>query len=178
MSKRTTLHVVPRSEGWAVRKEGSSRAVSTHNTQREAIDAAREVARSKHGELIIHRSDGRIADRDSYSSDPLPPKSARKVLFPEALDDNARRAVQEAVNMVVRKSGKGASQHVVPHAKGWAVRSEGKSKSSSVHDTKSDAIAAAKELLRKQNGHLLIHGRHGQIRKISTNGPKSQLGKH
>ena len=175
MSKRTTLHVVPRSEGWAVRKDGSSRAVSTHNTQREAIEAAREVARSKHGELIIHRRDGRVADRDSYNSDPLPPKSAGKVLFHESLDDDSKRAVQEAVDMVVRKSDRGASQHVIPHGKGWAVRSEGKTKSSSVHNTQSDAIAAAKELLRKHDGQLLIHGRHGQIRKISSNGPKSQL---
>jgi len=178
MSKRTTLHVVPQSEGWAVRKEGSSRAVSTHHTQREAIDAAREVARSKHGELIIHGRDGRIAERDSYNSDPLPPKSARKVLFHKSLDENTRRAVQEAVDMVVRKSERGTSQHVVPHGKGWAVRSEGNAKSSSVHNTQSDAIAAAKELLRKRDGQLLIHGRHGQIRKISTNGPKSQLGKY
>jgi uncharacterized protein YdaT len=161
-----------------VRKEGGIRAVSTHNTQREAIDAAREVARSKHGELIIHRRDGRIADRYSYNSDPLPPKSARKVLFHQSLDDNARRAVQAAVDAVVRKSERGASQHVVPHGKGWAVRSEGKTKSSSVHDTQSDAIAAAKELLRKHDGQLLIHGRHGQIRKVSTNGSKAQLGKH
>ena len=153
MSRRTTLHVVPRSEGWAVRKEGSSRAVSTHNTQREAIDAARKVARSKHGELIIHRKDGRIADRDSYNSDPLPPKSARKVLFHQSLDNDARRAVQAAVNMVARKSERGASQHVVPHGKGWAVRSEGKTKSLSVYETQSDAIAAAKELLRKQDGN-------------------------
>jgi len=84
-----------------VRKEGSSRAVSTHDTKREAIDAAREEARSKHGELVIHRRDGRIADRISYNSDPLPPKSARKVLFHESLDDDTRRSVQEAVNMVV-----------------------------------------------------------------------------
>lgn len=171
MSKRTTLHVVPRSEGWAVRKEGSSRALSTHSTQREAIDAAREVARSKHGELIIHRRDGRIADRDSYNCDPLPPRSAREVLFHHSLDEDARRAVQAAVDMVVQKSERGASQHVVPHEKGWAVRSEGKTKSSSVHDTQSDAIAAAKKLLRKQDGELLIHGRHGQIRKVSATEP-------
>ena len=135
MSKRTTLHVVPRSEGWAVRKEGSSRAVSTHNTQREAIDAAREVARLKHGELIIHRRDGRIADRASYNSDPLPPKSARKVLFHQSLDDDAKRAVQVSVDMIVRKSERRASQHLVSHGKGWDVRTEGKTKSSSVHET-------------------------------------------
>src|SRR5689334_9436971 len=118
MPKRTTLHVVLRNEGWVVRKEGSSRAVSTHNTQREAIDAAREVARSKHGELIIHRRDGRVADRYRYNSDPLPPKSARKVLFHHSLDDNARRAIQATVDAIVRKSERGASQHVVPHGKG------------------------------------------------------------
>jgi len=133
MPKRITLHVFRIREGWVVHKEGNIREVSTHTTQREAIDAARKVARSKHGQLIVHRRDGRVGHRYRYNSDPLPPRSAPKALFHPSLDDEARKAIQAAVDMVVRK--RRASQHVVPHGKGRAVRSEGKTKSSSVHNT-------------------------------------------
>lgn len=160
MPKRITLHVVLRRDVWVVRKEDSIRAISTHNTKREAVNVAREEARRKHGALIIHGKDGRVAERRRYNSDPLPPKSAGEVLFPLSLDDDARRSIQATVDMVMRK--RRASQRVVARGRGRAVRSEGKSRSSSVHDTQSDAVAAAKESSRKQDGKLLVHGRHGQ----------------
>jgi hypothetical protein len=68
-------HVVPHSGGWAVRGEGNSRVTSTHDTQREAIDAGREIARNQHGELLIHGRNGQIRERDSVgNNDPYPPK--------------------------------------------------------------------------------------------------------
>ena len=36
------------------------------------------------------------------------------------------------------------NQHVVPHAKGWAVKSAGSAKASSVHSTQKSAIKAAR----------------------------------
>ena len=66
-------HVVPHDQGWAVRGAGSQRASSVHRTQQEAIDAAREIARNQGSELIIHRKDGRIRERDSHGNDPSPP---------------------------------------------------------------------------------------------------------
>lgn len=67
-------HVVPHSDGWAVKGEGNKRATSVHDTQRQAADAAREIARNQQSELVIHRPDGRIRDKDSYGNDPFPPK--------------------------------------------------------------------------------------------------------
>jgi uncharacterized protein YdaT len=66
-------HVVPRKNGWAVKGEGNQRATSLHNTQQEAINAAREIARTKHSELVTHRPNGRIRNKDSYGNDPFPP---------------------------------------------------------------------------------------------------------
>ena len=51
MSKRNQ-HVVPHEEGWAVRGAASQRASSVHRTQREAIDAGRQIARNQGSELI------------------------------------------------------------------------------------------------------------------------------
>jgi uncharacterized protein YdaT len=71
-------HVVRRDDGdWAVRGEGNSRDTSHHPTQGEAVDAARDIARSQHSEVVIHRPDGRIRDRDSYGNDPFPPRDRR-----------------------------------------------------------------------------------------------------
>ncbi|MFM5648703.1 DUF2188 domain-containing protein [Aeromonas veronii] len=67
-------HVVPHENGWAVKGEGNQKATSVHNTQQQAIDAARDIARNQQSELVIHRLDGRIRDKDSHGKDPFPPK--------------------------------------------------------------------------------------------------------
>lgn len=67
-------HVVPRNGGWAVQGAGNSRASSLHNTQAEAIAAAREIARNQETELIVHRPNGQIRSSDSHGSDPFPPR--------------------------------------------------------------------------------------------------------
>jgi hypothetical protein len=46
MSKR--IHVVPHESGWATRREGAARAGSTHHTQAEATEAARNTALREH----------------------------------------------------------------------------------------------------------------------------------
>jgi len=66
-------HVVPAGGQWGVRGAGNDRLTSTHRTQDEAINAAREIARNQHSEVVIHRPDGRIRDSDSYGNDPHPP---------------------------------------------------------------------------------------------------------
>ena len=67
-------HVVPRDGRWAVRRTGADRVTRSFDTQREAIDLARELARSQKAKLYIHGKDGRIRQRDSYGKDPFPPK--------------------------------------------------------------------------------------------------------
>ena len=71
---RKNQHVVPRKGSWAVRGEGNERATNVTPTQKEAIDIARGIAKNQQSELVIHRRDGRIRERDSYGNDPYPPK--------------------------------------------------------------------------------------------------------
>lgn len=60
-------HVVPHDEGWAVEKEGASRATSVHGTKAEAVSAGRERAKSGvSGRLVVHRQDGTIQDSFTY----------------------------------------------------------------------------------------------------------------
>jgi Uncharacterized protein conserved in bacteria (DUF2188). len=70
-------HVVPHNGIWAVRGEGNERVTSTHNTQREAINAARPIATNNRSEVVIHRPNGQIRDKDSYGNDPCPPRDTK-----------------------------------------------------------------------------------------------------
>lgn len=73
MTKRNQ-HVVPRNDGWAVKGAGAERATVVVDTQQEAIDRARNIARNQRTELLIHGRDGRIRERDSHGKDEFPPK--------------------------------------------------------------------------------------------------------
>lgn len=59
-------HVVPKDGNWAVRSTSSSRVTKTFNTQKEAIDYGKNIAKNKKTDLIVHSKEGRIRDRTSY----------------------------------------------------------------------------------------------------------------
>ena len=71
------VHVVPRDEGWALRKEGNTRDTARFPTQKDAIEAGRGVAQAEKSELVIHGKDGRIRDKDSFGHDPFPPRDKK-----------------------------------------------------------------------------------------------------
>jgi hypothetical protein len=68
------VHNTPRGdEGWAVIREGNSRASSIYPTQAEAAQAVREVAHRDRTEILIHGRNGQIRKRDFHEHDPFPP---------------------------------------------------------------------------------------------------------
>jgi hypothetical protein len=67
-------HVVPADGGWGVRGAGNGRLTSKHDTQAEAIDSAREIAINQRSEVVIHRPNGQIRDKNSYGNDSFPPR--------------------------------------------------------------------------------------------------------
>lgn len=73
MAKRNQ-HVVPHPDGWAVKPEGGKCPSSVHDTQQEAVERGREIARNQETDLSIHGRNGRIRARDSYGNDPFPPR--------------------------------------------------------------------------------------------------------
>lgn len=66
--------VVPNGDEWAVRGEGNQRATSIHRTQKDAINAAKEIAKNQKSEVIIQNQKGQIRERNTYGDDPFPPK--------------------------------------------------------------------------------------------------------
>ena len=68
-------HVTPHPNGgWQVKGSGNSRATARTNTQSDAISIARGIAINQQSEVVVHRPNGQIRDKNSYGSDPFPPK--------------------------------------------------------------------------------------------------------
>jgi hypothetical protein len=66
---RTVYHVKPNGEGWAVEGDGAERATSTHETKKEALSAARELAHKKvPSQLVVHKADGSVQEKFSYDA--------------------------------------------------------------------------------------------------------------
>jgi len=73
MSKKNQ-HVVPHGNQWAVKGEKNDKATKIVDTQSKAIKIAREIAINQQSEVVIHRPNGQIRDKDSYGNDDYPPK--------------------------------------------------------------------------------------------------------
>lgn len=78
MSKGRDRIISPRGDGsWANKRADAGKASSTHNTQQEAVQAAKEMLKNQGGgELTIQGRDGRIRSKDTISpgNDPVPPR--------------------------------------------------------------------------------------------------------
>ena len=78
MSKPHDRMVYRRPDGtWANKRNDSGRASSLHDTQKDAIDAARNMLKNKGGgELSVKGLDGKIRSKDTIppGNDPCPPE--------------------------------------------------------------------------------------------------------
>jgi hypothetical protein len=77
MSKNSkSTHVVPNKGkgGWDIKQSGGQRSSGHFDTQREAIDRARQISQNQGTELNIHNRKGQIREKDSHGGDPYPPK--------------------------------------------------------------------------------------------------------
>jgi hypothetical protein len=60
--------------GWQVIGAGNDKATKVTETQKKAIDVAKNIAKNQKSEVVIHGLNGRIRDKDSYGKDNVPPK--------------------------------------------------------------------------------------------------------
>lgn len=75
MKKGKDQHVTPYPNGgWQVKGAGNNRATARTTTQADAIKIARRIAKNQGTELVIHRPNGQIRDKDSHGHDPFPPQ--------------------------------------------------------------------------------------------------------
>ena len=63
-------HVVTTKDGkWGVRGEGNKKLTKKTDTQEEAIARAKEIAKNKKSELLVHSKKGKIRTKTSYGND-------------------------------------------------------------------------------------------------------------
>ena len=67
-------HVTPHGGNWQVKGEGNSKATAVVPTQKKAIQIARNIAINQNSEVVIHGTNGKIRQKNSYGNDPFPPK--------------------------------------------------------------------------------------------------------
>ena len=68
-------HVVSNPDGgWAVRREGAERASKRFQNKEDAVRYARFICKGARVDLVVHRSDGTIREKNSYGNDPQPPR--------------------------------------------------------------------------------------------------------
>ena len=96
---RKTFHVYPSDKGWVVQKEGASG--KKFSTQRQAIEAAREIVRSQtSGQVVVHGQNCQIREHATYGMPPIqnPPRKS-----------SAAKRIRRAVGTVALKRVKATS---------------------------------------------------------------------
>lgn len=72
------VHVTPHPKGgWQVKTAGNQKATKITETQKQSINVAVPIAKNNKSEVVIHGTDGKIRDKDSYGVDPMPPKDKK-----------------------------------------------------------------------------------------------------
>jgi len=74
--KNNNVHIVP-AKGWGVKREGNKKNTFITLTKGQAIEIGRKIAKKEKLELVIHNSDGKISDKDSFGNDPFPPRDGK-----------------------------------------------------------------------------------------------------
>ncbi|QNM93675.1 DUF2188 domain-containing protein [Mycoplasma sp. Pen4] len=62
-------HISQHPSGWKVIRQGGSKAIKTFDTQLEAIDFAKELAKNNNGRYLIHSKVGKIRAGQNFFKD-------------------------------------------------------------------------------------------------------------
>lgn len=77
MAKGKNQYVVPTKDGWGVRGEGNKKLTAKTDTKVEALKIGTGIAKNQQSELTILKKDGKIQNKNSFGSDPCPPKDKK-----------------------------------------------------------------------------------------------------
>ena len=67
-------YVMPYNGKWAVKGENQNEITSLHDTKKEAIETAKEIAMASDDKLVVLRKDGTIDNLGIKGIDPMPDK--------------------------------------------------------------------------------------------------------
>ncbi|MFA5006251.1 MAG: DUF2188 domain-containing protein [Candidatus Izemoplasmatales bacterium] len=101
MSSTSSVHVIPRTQGWAVTLKGADRALKIHATKDAAVRHALEYATRHSVNLFIHMKSGAIVA--SFAIDTLKLASALVQCIDMLHQDgeNTKKAVRETLQNIL-----------------------------------------------------------------------------
>jgi Uncharacterized protein conserved in bacteria (DUF2188) len=77
-TKPNQVHVSPaKNGGWKVQSTGTSKPSVILPTKVPAVAKGTQVAKNNGSELVIHKTDGTIQNKNSFGNDPYPPKDKK-----------------------------------------------------------------------------------------------------
>ncbi|HXG23734.1 MAG TPA: DUF2188 domain-containing protein [Chthonomonadales bacterium] len=60
--------------------------------------------------------------------------------------------------------------HVIPHGQQWAIKKAGGQRATAIVPTQKEAMERARDIARKEQSELIVHGRNGCIRSKDSFG--------
>jgi hypothetical protein len=67
LNRRLIQYVLPIGNGWVVKTNNAAKFTVVTDSKKEAIAIARNLAQTKHSDLIVHGKDGNIELKESYA---------------------------------------------------------------------------------------------------------------
>lgn len=89
-------------EGWIIHNE-KYRTLSTHDTQREAVEVGRTLAKKNEITLVIHHRNRVVKKWEHYNREPLPPPQFPKVRPPGPPRTAIRKAIRKAIIAAIKE---------------------------------------------------------------------------
>jgi len=68
VKSKGNVHVISNGDGWAVKREGTTRATRVYLAQSTALSKAKEIVKKSGSYVVVHRKDGKIKNMLSRNS--------------------------------------------------------------------------------------------------------------
>ena len=81
VKSKSNVHVISHGDGWAVKREGTTRATRVYPAQSTALSKAKDIAKKTGNYVVVHGKDGKIRNklsRDSFTGRFVPVKGTVK----------------------------------------------------------------------------------------------------
>lgn len=134
-------HILPRNNGWAVKREGSKRASKIFPKKDQAVAFAKKKSIRNESSVFVHKMDGTIQEVTK-------PLMSTNKKIPKSKVDTKRQV------------------HVVPKDDGWAVKNEHRKQVAKTFESKYKAVRYAHNMADNNNAIMVIHRSNGEINHI------------
>ncbi len=117
-AKSKSFYVMLQAPGrWDVTQGYSARPLSTHTTQRAAIEAARLLARAAQGDISIYKRNGNLLTREWYTPRALTPPPPPKVFMTSLGNKKREQAIIRAIREVMAEEALNGAHEASPKQK-------------------------------------------------------------